>query len=203
MRKAFLAFGIILVFAGVIVVSASNTPEEKMPQISTIASAEHRWEVGPGRFKENEKLIVDFTPPNPEYDLIPDYPVRIVVEVTGPEGGKTVFAVEFKEGFGGKLAPPKYTVVSNNDCLTVSDSLQDVCGIVHYTGDYFANVTTRRLGTWGPPKALFLKLEVVEMEYPFLFVQPIGIALIVVGGFLSVWGAISSKRKLRLGVKKR
>jgi len=203
MRKTFVASGIVLLFVGVIVASASTTllAEEKS-QLLTRVSAKDSWEVGPAPYKQNEKLIVDFNPPDPEHDVIPEYPIKIVFEVTSPQGSKTVFDAKFKEGFGGRLAPPDISVVSSEDGLTVSDYPLDVGGIVSHTGNYTANITTRHLGTWYP-KTLALKAEIVEKEYPYFFVLPIGVALIVVGGFLSVWGAKSSTRARKLSSKVR
>jgi len=203
MRKTFVAFGIILLFVGVIVASASTTllAEEKS-HFSTRASVKDSWEVGPAPYKRNERLMVDFLPPNPEYDyLIPTYPLKIVVEITSSHGNKTVFEVIFKE-IGGKLAPPEVNVTLSEDGLTVSDYQYEIGGIIRHTGNYTANITSRHLGTWRP-KTLALKVEIVEKEYPYFFVLPIGIALIVVGGSLSVWGAKSSTRSRKLSSKVR
>lgn len=203
MRKSFVAFGIVLLFVGAIVASASTTllAEEKS-HFSTRASVKDSWEVGPALYKRNEKLIVDFLPPNPKYDIIPDYPVKIIFEITSSHGSKTIFEAKCKEGLEGGLAPPDISVVLSEDGLIVSGYQVEVGGIVSHTGNYTANITSRHMGTWHP-KTLALKVEIVEKEYPYFFVLPIGVALIVVGGSLSVWGAISSTRTQKRSSKVR
>lgn len=197
MRKALVALGIVLVFAGVIVASVSVTATEKPPYTTTITTAQNQWEVGPGRFKKGEKLLVYFFPP-PDLERYPDPSAKISVEITGPRGGKTVFLVNFSRQFG-KSVPPEFYLISNEDGLTVSNPPNELGGFVRYTGDYWANITTRRL--WDVPRTLELSLEIVDKEHPYLFVLPMGIALIVVGGCLSIWGAKSSKRRVRSRVK--
>lgn len=197
MGKAFVAFGIILVFAGVIVASASTMPTETS-EVSTVATAPDKWEVS-GLFDENEKLLVSFTKPELDELTIPDPYLKVRVEITGPQGGKTVFELEFRRGFGGETMLYNLTLVSNEDGLTISDPWE-VGGIVPYSGNYLANITTRRL--WGPPTNLWLEAEVFHKEYPYLFVLPIGIPLAVVGGSLSFLSVRSSKRKPRSKIKK-
>lgn len=195
MRKAFVALGIILVFTGVIVASVSTMPTEKSERSTVATAPQNSWEVS-GRVDEGDKLSVEFNPPDLDELLFPEPTLKLLVEVTDCHGGKTVFEMEFKRGFGGKTVLYNLTVVSKEDGLTVSDSPIEVGGIVSRTDDYLANITTRRF--WGPPSNLRLVTEVVHKEYPYFFVLlPIGILLLVVGGFLSFWGARSSKRKLR------
>jgi len=201
MRKAFLALGIILLFAGVIVAAASTMATETPEQSIVTTAPSNSWEVS-GEFIKNDKLVVDFTPPNMQELMIPEPTLIVHVEVTGPYGSKTVFQMEFAQGVGMQSATylKNLTVVSNEDGLIVSDSLDEVGGNVPYTGNYSANITTRRL--WGPPSVLMLKKEFVHKEYPYLFVLPIGIPLAVVGGSLSFLSARSSRRKLRPKIKK-
>lgn len=211
MRKAFVAFGIILVFAGVIVTFASIMPTEKSERSTVATAPRNKWEVS-GRFNENEQLSVEFMPPNLDELLISDSTLKLLVEVrASARGGKTVFEMEFRGGFGGKTILYNLTLVSKEDGLTVSNPPTEVGGIVPYTDDYLANITTRERVRYITPRAeefwapsnLRLVKEVVHKEYPYLFVWPIGILLLVVGGSLSFWGVRSSKRKLRSRKKKR
>lgn len=202
MNKAFVALGIILLFAGVIAASASTMATEKS-EVSPVDTASKAWEIS-GQYFKGEKLLFSFA--TPELDNpIPEYPLKIRVEVTGPQGSKTVFELEYKPT---SLEDPtrlylyNITVTLNEDGLTVSDILTEKNGgIVPYDGNYLANITTRRL--WGPPQNLMLEKEVFHNEYPYLFVLPIGVPLAVVGGSLSFLSVRSSKRKLRSRTKKR
>jgi hypothetical protein len=201
MRKAFLVLGIILLFSGVIVASASTmaTETQDYPVVATAPSGS--WEVS-GVFNKNEKLIVDFTPPDMQQLMIPEPSLIVLIEVTGPYGSKTIFQEEFAQGVGMQSGTyiKNLTVITNEDGLIISDPLNEVSGNVPYTGNYSANITTRRL--WGPPTLLTLKKEVIHREYPYLFVLLIGIPLAVVGGSLSFLSARSSRRKLRPKIKK-
>jgi hypothetical protein len=211
MRKAFVVLGIILLFAGVIVTSASAIPTEKSER-STVATAPlNEWEIS-GRLDEGNKLSVEFNPPDLDELLVPEPTLKLLVEVTAvSHGGKTVFEMEFKGGFGGNTVLNNVTVVSKEDGLAVSNPPTEVGGIVPYTDDYLANITTRKTARyitpseeefWAPSGLKIVK-EVVHKEYPYLFVLPIGIMLMVVGGSLSFWGVRSLERKLRSRRKKR
>jgi len=210
MRKAFVALGIILLFAGVIVTSASAIPTEKSERSTVATAPRNEWEIS-GRLNEGNKLSVEFNPPDLDELLVPEPTLKLLVEVTDPHGGKTVFEMEFKTGFGGNTVLNNITLVSKEDGLTVSNPPTEVGGIVPCTGDYLANITTRKTARyitpreeefWAPSNLRLVK-EVVHKEYPYLFVLPIGVMLMVVGGSLLFWGVRSSKRKLRLRKKKR
>lgn len=198
MNKAYVILGIILLSAGVIVASASTMSTETST-VSTVNSALEAWEVS-GQFDKNEKLLVSFTKPDLDKVTVIDTYLDLRVEVTGPQGSKTVFGLEFRRGFGGETMLYNLTVILNEDGLTTTDPWE-VGGIVPYTGSYVANITTRKLG-WGPPDSLVLDREVFHKEYPYLFVLPIGIPIAVVGGSLSFLSVRSSKRKLRPKTKK-
>jgi len=210
MRKAFVAWGIILLFAGVIVTSASAVPTEKSERSTVATALRNEWEIS-GRLNEGDKLSVEFNPPDLDELLVPEPTLKLLVEVTDSHEGKTVFEMEFKRGFGGNTILNNITVVSKEDGLTVSNPPTEVGGIVPYTGDYLANITTRKSARYSMPREeefwapsnLRLVKEVVHKEYPYLFVLPIGIMLMVVGGSLSFWGVRSSKRKLRSRKKER
>jgi len=210
MRKAFVALGIILLFAGVIVTSASAIPTEKSERSTVATAPRNEWEIS-GRLDEGNKLSVEFNPPNLDELLVPEPALKLRVEVTNSHGGKTVFEMEFKRGFGGNTVLNNVTVVSKEDGLAVSNPPTEVGGIVPYTDDYLANITTRKTARyitpreeefWAPSNLRLVK-EVVHKEYPYLFVLPIGIMLMVVGGSSSFWGVRSSKRKLQSRKKKR
>jgi hypothetical protein len=199
MNRSFVVLGIVLLFTGVIVASASTMATET-PESSIVKTTTNAWEIS-GLFGENEKLLVDFTPPNMEQLIIPEPTLKLHVEITGPYESKTVFELEFAQrGFEGATVLWNLTVVLNENGLTVSDSMDEVGGIVPYAGNYSANITTRRW--WGPPASLTLHAEVVHKEYPYLFGLAIGMPLAVVGGSLSFYSVRNSKRKLRSRIKR-
>lgn len=198
MRKAFVALGIILLFAGLIVASVSARVSENK-QSFLVHESKDSWETS-GHFEKDDKLIFTFSPTPLEGESFPDGGgnATIYVEIVDPYGNKTVFKVVFSR-VGGYPAPPKFSVVSNEGGLIVSEPLGEIGGIVCFKGYYLANITTRN---WERPRTLQLHAEIVEKEYPYLSILPVGITLIVVGGSLSIWGAKSSKRRLRSRMKK-
>jgi len=198
MSKVFVVLGIILLFAGVIVASASTMATET-PNEFTVSSAIDAWEVS-GLFDKNEKLLVSFTKPDLDKVTVIDTYLVLRVEVTGPQGSKTVFRLEFRRGFGGETMLYNLTVILNEDGLTTTDPWE-VGGIVPYNGTYIANITTRKLG-WGPPDSIVLDKEVFHREYPYLFVLPIGISIAAAGSSLLYFSVRSSKHKLRPKTKK-
>jgi hypothetical protein len=194
-----MVFGIVLLFAGVIIASASTITNETS-ESSTVNTATNAWEIS-GVFDKNEKLLVDFTPPDMSQLMIPEPTLKLRVEITGPYESKTVFEMEFAQrGFEGRTVLWNLTIILNENGLTVGDSVDEVGGIVPYAGNYSANITTRRW--WGPPASLTLSAEVVHKEHPYLFGLAIGIPLAVVGGSLSFYSVRNPKRKLRSRNKK-
>ena len=196
-----MAFGFILAFAGIITASISVQVRENK---QSFLVQEHKDSWGTtGYFEKDDKLIFTFNPTPLEEELnpFPDGQTATVnVEIVNPYGNKTVFKIVFSR-VGENLAPPEFSVVSNEGSLIVSEPLEEVGGFVRYAGDYLANITSRY--NWGPPRTVQLYGEIVEKEYPYLFILPVGITLISVGGSLSVWGAKRSKRKLLSRIKKR
>jgi len=203
MKKALVIFGIILVFAGVIVASTSVIHTEESERSTVATAPPNEWEVS-GPFNKGDMLSVEFVPPNLNELVIADSNLKLSVEVADSHGGKTVFEMEFSQtGFGGSTILKNLTIVSNEDGLTASNPPTEVGGIVPHTDDYSANITRVRVsyiapgeGFWVPSNLKLVK-EVVCKEYPYLFALPIGIILMVVGGCLSFWGATSSKQMLR------
>ena len=190
MKKLLVIIGIILVFVGIVVTSLSFSTVENSQPVLRYDGPVESWEIE-GHYEMDKKLLVYFNPPN--LDLYPDQTANIRVEIINPKGNKTVFEVLFSRMFGNPT-PPEFSLVSNEGELIVDNPLGEVGGIVPYTGNYLANITTRRF--WGSPN-LKLYGEIVEREYPNQFFLPIGLGLIVVGCTLTIWGAKSSERKLR------
>ncbi len=179
-----MAIGIILAFVGVIVTSVSVTFAQYSDPVFLTDAPVGSWEIE-AHYEKNDKILVYFNPPNP--DMYPDPTPMIFVEVIDPFGKKAVFNVTFPES-----RPPEVSLVSNEGGLIVSDPPQELGGIVVYTGTYTANITTRRF--WTPQG---LELHRARASYPYRFVWPIGIAVIVAGCSLSVWGSRSVERKLK------
>ena len=197
MRKASLALGIVLVLVGIITCSASNSPMEKL-DYPEVKGAKEGWEVS-GHFNAGEKLLVLFPPPAWGEYIIPNGDKATVdVEIFDPDNNKTEFRITFYP-----RRYPDFELLSNDGGLTVNEPIEGVGGVTRLNGLYTARIDEFASIYYdgGPPGHLSLHKEVVEREYPYRSVLPIGVALIVAGASLSVW-AKSSKRTQRLRKKR-
>lgn len=184
MRKYLVAFGIILVFAGVIVSSACNSFKERTEQSEV---AEGLWEAS-GYFDSGEKLVVYLSQPTIEF--FPDHTATINVSVVDPAGNKSVFLIEYDKNYGFV----NITLDSSSNGLIVDENSVDLGGIVNLSGNYTALVAEQAsflYGEAGPTVDLYK--ETVERDYPYRSMLPVGVAIIVFGASLSIWAAKSSK----------
>jgi len=190
-RALLLACSVILVLGGLAVFAISNSVIEK-PHNDEVASVGNQYEVS-GVFDRYDKLLVYFPRPNPE--VYPDSSIKIYVEITDPGKNKTVFEIQFGRMFG-QPAPPNITLVSNEGSLIVSEPpLTEVGGIVDYPGAYVVHLSEY----WGgPPTTLTLYKEIVDKEYPYRNIFPVGLVLVIVGASLFILGAKRPKRKQKL-----
>jgi len=183
-RKYVVAFGIILLFVGVVVSSASNSFNERTEQ-SVVA--EEQWKAA-GYFDKDEKLVVYLSKPTPEF--FPDHTASINVSVVDPAGNKSVFLVEYQNGVGFV----NVTLYSSSNGLIVDENILEVGGITTQSGNYTALVDEQAayLYVTAPPTITLIQ-ETVERDYPYRSILPVGIAIIVFGASLSIWAAKSSK----------
>jgi hypothetical protein len=196
-RKVLIAVGIVVIFFGVIVASASNTPRDKPATYPLVAGGVTAWEVHGGPYEDGQKLLVYFGAP-PE--TLPEIAFCVEIWPDGRYENKTVFAVEYPLIVGHHSV--QFNLSSNAGGLAVSSPIQEIGGVVNYPGDYWANITTQWPG-WDPPPMPELRLEVIEQEYPYRYILPIGAGLIAIGASSSILGATSVDRKSRLREKDR
>jgi hypothetical protein len=196
-KKPLIAIGIVLIFFGVIVASASNTPKDKLPLDQLIAGGYTAWEVHGGPYDNGQELLVYFGNP-PE--TLPDITFDVEIWPDGRYENKSVFLICYPQVLNSRTM--QINLTSNEGGLAVSNQTQEIGGAVNYAGDYWANITTRWAG-WNPPPMPELRLEVIEQEYPYRYVLPIGAGLIAVGASCSILGATSIDRKSRLKKKER
>lgn len=190
MRKALLAFGVVLVFAGVLVSLWSNLLVEKI-EASLVSRVEDRWEAS-GVFSEGEKLFVDWEPPKWE-ERIPlpagDHALYYVT-VLAPlqDDGETNLTVRFY--LSGDV---NVTVSSSGGLSNFSSTV--IGGVAQCSGTYVVRMdkTARFYYLGSPPSYIQLWTETVKTDYLYLGALPIGVALIVAGASLSIWAAKSSR----------
>lgn len=185
MRKRFLAFGIILLFVGILVFLSCNSPTERTI-VSQVAPPEKQWNVT-AYFNKYEKMIVNLGVP-PEFH--PDGLTNVTVTIVDPSGGKSVFLATYHSSTWGYI---KYTLNSSDNGLDVDDPTTSIGGVCNYSGNYTVQVDEQFSYLYDGAPQISLSKEIVEKEYPYRSILPVGIAIIIVGTSVSIWSAKSSK----------
>lgn len=214
-----LAFGIILLFTGIIAISATaNLEEEKVISSDPVDRKKHSWEVS-GNFSRGKRLKLTIAPGKHWYFFAEqtdeyDFP-HLIVQVTICDSleRKTELEAIFVPYPGSEsLDLLAVKLISNSGGLTLEKSneieltnetgyYKEISGIVNCDGIYKARVDSVWLPN--PPAVLTLYCQLIKKEHPYWFVIPMGGALIVGGAFLSMWAAKKPKHKLELKKEKR
>jgi hypothetical protein len=195
-NRLLVGIGLVLIFFGVIVASASNTSKDRTPQYVIIAGGNVPWETHGGPYESGVNLLVYFgTPP----ETLPDLTFDVEIWPDSHYDNKTVFGIQYIPMLGRRIV--NVSLSSNDGGLAVSNQIQEIGGIVNYAGNYWVNITTRWSG-WDPPPKPELRLEVVEKEYPYRFILPVGAGLGAVGASSLILGATSVNRKSQIKKKK-
>lgn len=209
MRKAVLVLGIILLFAGVILAAVSLQKEEKtrnrlIKSETKLPLQEEvkwgKWQAS-AQFNKSEKMLVDFSPPTGE--TLPDGEATFYINITDPQGGTTTFNLTLVKGV---FSPTLQLYLQSNDGgLTVENQPHQIGGTTKYEGQYTVDVYSWKgiiVNYYYPPNGTLGYIDlyevIVERNYPNLIALPIGIAPIVIGAFLLVWGTRSKKRISKL-----
>jgi hypothetical protein len=93
---------------------------------------------------------------------------------------------------GGLTMLPQNIWASENQTVIYNP----VGGIVNYNG-YYTAIISKNFGTNEPPLYLRLEEQTTKTVSPYLFVVPIGAAIMVFGVVLSVWTGKQPKQKTR------
>lgn len=221
MRKEWVVFGIILLFIGLIITSATASIQQE--RINARVELDHKtdstdlfnnvsdWWIA-GNFSRGRRLYLNIQPGrNPEWTTEPPtlhnliYPLYVPVTITDPHGGETKLRVIFgsyPSDLEQHVSFWAVNVTSNDGGLIFEKSnewqidgityYQELRAVVNYDGIFNATVH-RALGMWGPPSILSLESLIIEIEYPYWFVIPIGATFMIVGVFLSIWATKFSK----------
>jgi len=208
-KKHLLVLGLIIMVIGLVV-----TPWAAISRRKIVLSTE-KWEVTnelevTGNFSEGNRLNLTiscgrywFAEPRTDEFQFPHLPVY--VSIVDPKGGKTNFTAIFAqvpntEALQFFIAKP----TSNDEGLTIEEDnlvakknetvyCGAISGIVNYNGVYRAVVS--HVGIPTPPAILRVYKQLIKMDYPHLFVIPIGGTLIVSGAALSIRATKRHKHK--------
>ena len=204
MKETFLGVGMILLFAGIIVLPLSlqvTRSEEPSIQADREFLVFPDWTVS-AEFNKSEKLIVYFSRPNTEG--VPDGDEGIAymfVDIVDPNGGNTTFNVTFsKSSFEVILHENDGGLLVN---LPSTPGPADIGGTTQYSGEYTARVYTYRglAPYYYTNGSTMRRLEIdevtVETDYPNVWALPVAVSLIAIGIIGVVWGARGQKRRAR------
>jgi len=225
MNKWIISIGIIILLAGLILVSSSNVQEQEINQ-QLEASAERQWNIS-GVFQQGENLTLDFRPHSdwslPFYEPYPEYAMSVkyfYANITNTVANNyTLIKVTLvppvvpEPPYSFLLYPESITVIHHGG-ITVEDCPEKIGGIAKDNGLYLVNcslfpplVQDRDLqgNPWphdaSPPPWFYLYKEKWETKYPYNFLFLLGISISICGIGASMWGARSQRKKRKSTLK--
>jgi len=211
LNKRFLAFGIILLFLGVVLASNFNLPVEKPPRNVTVDSVSQAWAFSKkSSFEAGDIVVVRLVAGEGWWTLFarapPGYAHPVNMTVVGPTEHETTFMVFFAAMSQPEPDPetgeiPLY-VYNITYAKPLSEDLEfreprEIGGIVKRAGEYFVRCDRGTYWPRSPPSELVLYKEVHEKEYPYAFLLPVGTVFGVSGVAVSMWGAKGERHKMR------
>jgi hypothetical protein len=202
-RKISLGVGVILMLAGVVVVSVTSqlsgqTEYQRVIRVEDLPYG--AWHVA-ADFRAGERFFVGFQGPNLE--MVPDGEMILFINITDPTGGNTTLRIHVRLGIITKRPEFNITVKATSDGLEApqprgayNDSPIDFGGVAKTDGNYAVHVYTysQPYATYYyPPDAELPRLElyrVANMTPPLVqYAVAGGAAVSLVGLALSVWAA--------------
>jgi hypothetical protein len=224
MRSKFLGLGLVLIFSGVVITSFYNAQSESYvhQQSYTKPNAFQTW----GYFSKGEELVLGIVPSDTwltyidflESSVVPEFlDVTIRVEINNTDGQKTVVDLIFityatTSGDYARLSPQAaYTNFTTGGLSNFEGATGEggaIKGIVESSGTYTATlmgIPTDPNILYDlniPPTSVSLSRFLIQKNYPYRGIWPIGVAFIVSGGFSSFWAKRQNKKQNSLRKKK-
>ena len=206
MKETFVGVGVLLLFAGIIVLPMSlQTARNEEPHL--VADREFLvfpdWTVS-SQLNQSEEFVIYFSPPGIEYIPEPTGERYMFVDIADPHGGNTTFNVTFtKTSFEVRLD-------SNDGGLEVdlppTPGPADIGGTTRYSGEYTVLVrpiVENVASLYYPNSSTMRRLEIYKVtekiDYPNVWALPVAVSLAAIGIISIVWGARSPKRRARPG----
>ena len=204
MKKWIFAFGLVLIFVGIIMVSRHNINNKTIGWIQVLVK---------GPVNDQRSISSEFSTGDAiflEMRVGRDWPfgyfedpgvLLVSVDFVDPRGNVTKFVMIYMAAeAGGSIYEWFLNVTENEGGLLVTTPFLEelvIGGVALFNGTYTATVT----GIWpsreDPPSSLTLYKSEIEIttEYPYTALLPIGISVIVVGGVISLFGVKGGKSK--------
>jgi hypothetical protein len=203
MRDTILGVGMILLFAGIMVLPMS-LQATRSDENHLVAGREDLvfpdWSVS-GQLNQSEELLVYFSRPATENIPEPTGERYMFVDIVDPHGGNTTFNITFtKTSYEVRLH-------TNDGGLEVDlppgPSTADIGGRTQHSGEY-----TVRVYTWPalvqyyyPDSATMRRLQIFKVveriDYLNIWALPVAVSLAAIGSIAIILGARSQKRRAR------
>jgi hypothetical protein len=228
MRSKFFLLGLVLVFSGILITSLYNASSKSYVYQQDYSETDS-FQVS-GYFTKGEELVFAMVPSNTWLDWIdflgytPDYyngtnylEATIQVRINNTDGQRTAINLIF---FTYATTTGEYAQLSLQSVYTnfttgglanigsASEKQGAFKGVVETSGTY----TVEILGPPSDPKILYdehipptsitLNRYVAQESYPYRWTWPIGVALVVSGGFSSFWSRRQTKKQKLVRKKK-
>lgn len=212
LKNWLLAFGLILICIGLILMSTSNFTQEKTT-LESGASTNDAWNIS-DTFKRNDRMVVIFREANDWYEGFFETEEGIAVlyvyiHIFDPQNNETRFRVTLtpsQPGYPGLLILDiSVTITAGLDTSSVKNAktglIMGIGGIVQYNGIYRVQVDVYP-PRQNPPYKLELYKEKIETQYPYALLLPGGATIGVVGATISLFGLKSKKHGVSSKSKK-
>lgn len=211
MKKGLLALSLIIIIIGLAIATwAAGFHRKVVLSLETLDDALRGWRVS-GSFNAGNRLDVTISPNPDEWFAEPktdeyQFPnFEIDVSITDPKGGKTNFTAVYAQVPQGALQFFVAKLVSNDGGLIIEEEnikvktnttiyCNAISGITTYNGTYKA------VGSFWmpPPQHMRLFKHEIAVEWPYLYVAPIGVVLIGPGAVLFIEATKKPKHRAKL-----
>ena len=212
LKKWLLAFGLILICIGLVLMSTSSLTQETTT-LELVASTNDAWNIS-DTFERDNRMVVIFREANDWWKGFFESEegmavLYVYIHIFDPQNNETRFRVTLtpsQPGYPGLLILDiSVTRTDGLDTSSVKTAktglITGIGGIVQYNGIYrvVVDVYPPRLN---PPYILELYKEKTEKQYPYMFLFPGGAVIGVVGTALSLFGLKSEKHRVSSKSKK-
>lgn len=203
MKETFVGVGLLLLFAGILVLPMS-LQFAKTEASNLVVEREFLvfpdWTIS-AQFNASEELIVYFSRPSGENIPEPSGERYMYVNITDPQGGTAAFDVVFtRTSFEVSLNQTSSGLLVD---LPSVPGPADIGGRTQYSGEYTATVYTYPglVGYYYPNSSTMRRLQLLEVteqvDYPHIWALPVAVTLIAVGCVSLVWGTRSPKHRVK------
>ena len=219
MKRIPLIFGVLLIFASIFAVWASNKQINDTRTV-TINYAEDSWKVS-AYYDKNQTILFQFIPATDWSQATDPYPCPhkfVTVNLTAPNGEYTLFIVTLAwnpEDPDWKNHPPSIinrTVLPpvrgiiipglGEEVSPGGETVSAIGGVTTQRG-YYTGEIVAMLGPGSPPVWIALRTIEKSTAYPYAYMFPVGIGTFLCGAVLTSWGLLGADEPTRRHKRRR